>query len=406
MKKILKLIIVALIFVTIDVKALDIKSNNAILYNTNNNEVLYQKNEDDKVQIASLTKIMTALITLENIKDVNEKVTLTKEDFKGLLEENLVTAGFIPNETVTYNDLLYGLLLPSGADAAKALARLVAGTEENFIKKMNDKAKKLNLKNTNFSNVIGLDDENNYSTAKDVATLFNYALKNKNFKEIITTETYKTANNRLSFKNKIRKNQLVGDYILGGKTGTTDGAGLCLASIAQADDANFLLVTLGAPYDKKGNHSLEDASTIYKYYKENYSYQTIWNEKDTILTLKTKYIKKEKINFKAKNNFKAYLPNNIKKEDIKYEYKGIKLLTPNLKKGKQLGTLAVYYKDKLLKKEKIYLEEKLNLSILKVIEAHKIITSIVVIFIILILFIILKRKSNQKKKQKRRRYRS
>ena len=122
--------------------------------------------------------------------------------------------------------------------------------------------------------------------------------------------------------------------------------------------------------------------------------------------MKTKYIKKEKINFKAKNNFKAYLPNNIKKEDIKYEYKGIKLLTPNLKKGKQLGTLAVYYKDKLLKKEKIYLEEKLNLSILKVIEAHKIITSIVVIFIILILFIILKRKSNQKKKQKRRRYRS
>ena len=402
MKKILKLIIVALIFVTIDVKALDIKSNNAILYNTNNNEVLYQKNEDDKVQIASLTKIMTALITLENIKDVNEKVTLTKEDFKGLLEENLVTAGFISNETVTYNDLLYGLLLPSGADAAKALARLVAGTEENFIKKMNDKAKKLNLKNTNFSNVIGLDDENNYSTAKDVATLFNYALKNKNFKEIITTETYKTANNRLSFKNKIRKNQLVGDYILGGKTGTTDGAGLCLASIAQADDANFLLVTLGAPYDKKGNHNLEDASTIYKYYKENYSYQTIWNEKDTILTLKTKYIKKEKINFKAKNNFKAYLPNNIKKEDIKYEYKGIKLLTPNLKKGKQLGTLAVYYKDKLLKKEKIYLEEKLNLSILKVIEAHKIITSIVVIFIILILFIILKRKSNQKKKQKKK----
>lgn len=400
MKIVLKIIIIILTFTTVNVKALEIQSNNAILYNTNDNKVLFQKNENDKVQIASLTKIMTAIITLENKKDLNEKIVLKKEYFKGLIEENLATAGFITGETVTYNDLLYALLLPSGADAAKALAISVGNSEEEFVKKMNEKAKELNLKNTNFSNAIGLDNENNYSTAKDMATLFSYALKNEEFKKIITSDNYTTSNNRISFKNKIRKNNIVGDHILGGKTGTTDGAGLCLASIATIKDANFLLITLGAPYDKKGNHNLEDAATIYNYYKDNYSYQTIYKKNETILTLKTKYVKKEKVKFKAKEELKAYLPNDNKKEDIKYEYKGIETLTPSLKKGQELGTLSIYYKDELLKKEKIVLEEKLKLSILKVMETHKIISAITILFTLLVLFILFKRRSNKKKRKK------
>jgi len=341
---------------------------------------------------------MTALIALENVNNLNEKVVLTKEDFIGLAKENLVTAGFIANETVTYKDLLYGLLLPSGADAAKALARLLSNNEEEFVERMNGKAKELNLKNTNFTNEIGLDSENNYSTAKDVAALFKYAVKNEEFKKIITTEQYTTSNNRITFKNKIRKNQIVGDYILGGKTGTTDGAGLCLASIAKIDDVNFLLITLGAPYDKKGYHNFEDARTIYSFYKDNYSYQNIWKKGDTILTLKTKYIKKEKINFKAKEDFKVYLPNNTPKKDIKFKYKGIKSLTPNLKKGKKLGVIKVYYNDELLKKQEIVLEEKLNLSFLKVIESNKIISSIIGLLLLCIIFKSVKTKNKKKKK--------
>ncbi len=398
-----KLITIIILFTTMNVQALDIQSNNAILYQTNDNKLLFEKNAEEKVQIASLTKIMTAIVTLENIKDLNEKVVLKSEDFYGIASENLVTAGFMANEKVTYKDLLYGLLIPSGADAAKALARLVGGSEKEFVKKMNAKAEELKLTDTHFGNEIGLDDKDNYSTAKDIASLFQYSLKNEDFKTIITTESYTISNGRFTIKNNIRKNKIVGSYLLGGKTGTTDGAGLCLASIANIDDVNFLLVTLGAPYDKKGKHNFEDASTIYDYYKNNYSYQTIYDKNDVILTLKTKYIKKDEINFKASDKLEVYLPNNIDKNDIKYEYNGIEILTPNIKENQKLGTLSVYYKTELLTKEKIILKEKLQFSLLKVIKTHKIISGFITLFILFIIFIIIKRRKNKKRKQRKKR---
>ena len=186
MKKLLTLILIFIVF-TVKVNALDlnISSKTAILYNLDNGEVLYEKNADEKVPIASLTKIMTALITLENIQDLNKQIILINNDFEGLIEANAVTAGFTKGEIVTYKDLLYGLLLPSGADAAKALARNVAGSEEKFIQKMNEKVKELNLKQTNFSTVIGLDDENNYSTARELSIIFKEALKTKISKQLL-----------------------------------------------------------------------------------------------------------------------------------------------------------------------------------------------------------------------------
>ena len=204
-----KLITIIILFTTMNVQALDIQSNNAILYQTNDNKLLFEKNAEEKVQIASLTKIMTAIVTLENIKDLNEKVVLKSEDFYGIASENLVTAGFMANEKVTYKDLLYGLLIPSGADAAKALARLVGGSEKEFVKKMNAKAEELKLTDTHFGNEIGLDDKDNYSTAKDIASLFQYSLKNEDFKTIITTESYTISNGRFTIKIILEKTKLL-----------------------------------------------------------------------------------------------------------------------------------------------------------------------------------------------------
>ena len=138
MKKILSLIIIFILFIgKINALELNISSESAILYNLDSGEVLYEKNSDEVRQIASLTKIMTALVTIENVDNLDKQVILTKEDFAGLIEANAVQAGFTNGEVVTYKDLLYGLLLPSGADAAKAIARNVGGSEENFINKMN-----------------------------------------------------------------------------------------------------------------------------------------------------------------------------------------------------------------------------------------------------------------------------
>lgn len=391
--KILFVTFLSLTFINVKALELDINSKNAILYNLDSNEILYEKESEEKVQIASLTKIMTALVSLENIEDLDKQVILKNEDLKGLAEENLVTAGFTIGEVLTYRDLLYGLLLPSGADAAKALARNIAGTDEEFINLMNKKAKELKLDNTNFSNVIGLDDENNYSTAKDLLTIFKKALENEDFKKIITTNQYTTSDGKLTLKSTIQTNakkyNISVPYILGGKTGTTNGAGLCLATIAKENDVNYMLVTTGALYDKVRPHHIDDAKTIYDYFIQNYSNQKIVDKEISFKTLKTKYAKEDNVKLYPEKDIIKYIPNDYDKNDIKYEYNGINEITPSTK-GK-LGTLKIYYKDELLDTQKIYLNEKINFSIQKFIKINIIPISLT-ITILLSIIIILKRK--------------
>ena len=389
MNKYLKILLIIVCLFTFNVNALElnINSKNAILYNMDSNEVLYEKNENEKVQIASLTKIMTAIITLDKIDDLDKQVIIKSEDLKGLNEKNLVTAGFTIGEVVTYRDLLYALLLPSGADAATSLARNISKSEEEFVKLMNDKVKELKLTNTNFSNPIGLDDENNYSTAKEMSIIFSYALKNEKFKEIITKGEYTSSDGKLTFKSTIKKNaskyNIDVSYILGGKTGTTDNAGLCLATIANSNDVNYMLITTGAIYDKKSPHHIEDAKIIYDYFISNYSNQKIVDKNNSFKTLKTKYAKEKEVKLYPSKDVIKYLPNDYKKEDVKYVYNGEEVVTP-FTKGK-LGTLKIYYKDKLINTQKIYLNKKISLSIIEVIKENIII--ILVIFILLIILL-------------------
>lgn len=390
MKKILSLIIIFILFIgKINALELNISSESAILYNLDSGEVLYEKNSDEVRQIASLTKIMTALVTIENVDNLDKQVILTKEDFAGLIEANAVQAGFTNGEVVTYKDLLFALLLPSGADAAKAIARNVGGSEENFINKMNEKAKELNLKNTKFSTVIGLDDKNNYSTAKEVSIIFKEALKNKTFKEIITTKEYQTSDGKLTFKSTIQSNakryEIDIPYVLGGKTGTTSGAGLCLATIAKANDVNYMLVTLGALYDKKAPHNIEDAKIVYDYFIENYSNKIIVDKDKSFKKIKVKYSNVEEINLYPNKSITKYLENNYNKDDIKLIYNGKKELTPLNKKEEKLGTLKIYYQDKLIDTQNIILNENINFNIISFIKEEIVIISIVLILLILII---------------------
>ena len=395
MKKILRILILILVFITFDVKAieLDIDAKNAILYNLDNGEVLYEKDSDSKVQIASLTKIMTALVTLDKVQDLDKHVIITYDDLKELAELNLVTAGFTAYQMVTYRDLLYGLLLPSGADAAMALSRSISGSEEEFIKIMNAKAKELGLKNTNFAGVVGLDDENNYSTAKDVSKLFRKALDNNDFKTIITSREYTTSDGKLTFKSTIQSNAkrygIDVPYILGGKTGTTDGAGLCLASTASANDVNYLLVTLGSPYDKIRPHHIDDAKVIYDYFINNYSNKKIVDKDVKYKSLKTKYLKEEEIDLYPSEDIIKYVPNDYNEEDIKYEYKGIDEVS--IFSSKKLGTLKIYYKDELLKKEHVILKIKTHFSFTKFLKGN-IVWFISGFAVIIIIIFLIKRK--------------
>lgn len=399
MKKVLSFLLIFILFIAkTSALELDISSRNAILYNLDNGEVIYEKNADEKVSIASLTKIMTALVALENIDNIDEQVILTKEDFEGLIEANAVTAGFTVGEVVTYKDLLYGLLLPSGADAAKALARNIAGSEEAFIEKMNTKVAKLHLKSTHFSTVIGLDDTANFSTAKEVATIFKEALKNENFKTIITTQNYTSSDGKVKFHSTIQSNakkfNIEIPYVLGGKTGTTTDAGLCLATIAKENGVNYMLVTLGATYDKKSPHNIEDAKTIYDYFIENYGNKLVVNKEKSFMEIKTKYTDEKTLKLYPTKDITLYLKNDYNKNGVRYVYNGKSEITPFDKKGEKLGTLNIYYQDKLLDTQDIILNKTLKFNLLSFIKEEyiKIIIAIVSIIIIITSIVIIRKK--------------
>ncbi|MBQ8131338.1 MAG: D-alanyl-D-alanine carboxypeptidase [Bacilli bacterium] len=410
MKKVRYLILLLILIVTIDVHAveLDINSEHAILYNQNEGTVLYEKNSKEKTSIASMTKIMTGIVAIENIKNLDEKVTLTYKDFEGLAEANAAVAGFQVGEEVTYRDLLYGLMLPSGADAAQSLTRNIAGSTEKYMNLMNEKAKELGCKNTHFVNPVGLDDENHYSTVEDVATIFQYAIKNKDFLEIIKTKKYTTSNGRLTFRSTIETAKsrygLSMDYILGGKTGTTGDAGYCLATIASYNGVDYMLVTAKTIFPSTQPLNYLDAQTIYEYFMNHYSYQNVLSKKDKLISINTKYAKNDKVDFYANKELNMYLENTYQKEKLTYQYSGKKEIPYNMEVGTKLGKVDVYNGDTLLTTVEIVLTEKQEFDFEKYANANKGLVGGVILFVIVIIGIVIRIVTKKKIKIKKKVY--
>lgn len=408
MKKIVTILLIFIMTFTIDVCAVEfnINSNHAILYNLNDNSVLYEKGSKDKTSIASMTKIMTAIVAIENIENLDAKVKLTYADFAGLAEANASVAGFRSGEEVTYRDLLYGLMLPSGADAAQSLARNIGGSVDAYIGLMNQKAVELGCSNTHFINTTGLDHAEHYSTVEDVAKIFQYAIKNKEFLEIVKSKTYTTSNGRLKFTSTIEKAKsrygLSMDYVLGGKTGTTGDAGYCLATIANYNGVDYMLVTAKTVFPSSRPLNYLDAKTIYEYFMNNYSYKNVLSKKDKLVSIKTKYAKNDKVDFYANKELDMYLENTYKKEELIYKYSGIEEIPYDMEKGTKLGKVEVFDKETLLTTVDIVLEEEQEFDLMKYIKANKLQVGGTLLVIVLLLGIIIRLIFRKKRKRKRK----
>ena len=368
MKKIF-IILIMFLFSTINVSALDLSSEHVVLYNMNEDKIIYELAKDEKTSIASLTKIMTTLVAIENINNYDEQVTIKSSMFKGLAEANAAVIGLKSGQVVTYNDLLYGMFLSSGADATRAIAISILGSEEEFVNLMNKKAQELGMKNTIFKNTTGLDEEGQYSTVEDVAILLKESLKNEKFKEIFIAESYTFTDKSLTVNSTLRKTaKSYGydvSYILGAKTGYTYDAGKCLASLAIDEENNieYLLVTTNASIDKIDAYHIKDAATIYNHYFNNYKYHNLVNKGDILVTLKTKYWKEESISIFANNDVKYYLENTFNKDNIILKYNGIDTVTSNMEKGTKLGTIDIIYDDEVLNTIEVCLPDKVEFSI-------------------------------------------
>lgn len=381
MKKILCLLL--FFFLTFKVSALEIISNNAVLYDLDNNSIVFEKNKDERISIASLTKIMTTITALENIDDINKRVTIPASAFN-LDSIYASTAGFRKRQVVTYKDLLYGTLLSSGAESSNALAILISGKISLFVELMNQKVLDLELKNTHFSNVTGLEKKDHYGSVDDIAVLLKYAYRNEEFKNIFMTRSYKVSDGTLileSTMQKIAKNNKIDiSYIIGGKTGFTNEAGYCLASIAydSKHNKNYLLVTAGASTDKKYNHIL-DAKNIYEYIFNIPIYNTLVSDTDKVITLNTRNTKEDAVDIYI-NTIKREI-NDFDNSKVKVEYVGKKVLTSKDKMGNKIGKVLVYYDNDLVESVDVMMPYNLHFSVERTISNY-------VLYVLMFIFII------------------
>ncbi len=257
----------------IQVDLTHLHSRYAILVDLESGVSLSGYNAQTRIYPASLTKIMTAVLAVENTEDMEEMITVPEDFFPKLYAEDASMAGFLPGERARLRDLLYGILLPSGAECCMTFAYRIAGTEEAFVDMMNRKAEELGLDNTHFCNATGLHDPDHYSTVEDLAVLLRYALQSETFREAFTGSRYSTIPSEqhpdgFTFVSTMFQYmdsaEVPGGRILGGKTGYTEEAGQCLASLAEVNGREYILVTAQAP----GSHTTEqfhilDAVDVY-----------------------------------------------------------------------------------------------------------------------------------------------
>lgn len=365
----------------------DITGEYVSLYNMNEDTLLYSKNDTKKTSIASLTKMMTTLVAIEEIDNLDKIVTIKERDFEGTVGYS--KAGFKVGDKVTYRDLLYGIILPSGADAVNAVVNNTLGYDK-FIKKMNETAKKIGMNDTSYANPVGKDDENKYSTSNDLAKLLKYALKNKTFKTIFTTKNYKTSNG-LNLESTVNRyeNILNTNEIKGAKSGFTKDAGRCLASITTLNNVDYLLVVINSSTTSPYN-AVKDTITIYDYYNNNYGYKNIINDDTFIKEIPVDFSKEKTYKITGSEDIEKYLKNNT---EVTYKYVGSDKVTFNTKKGSKLGVVKIYDGDVLLATSNVYLEND--------IEYYPIITYIMIG--IAVIFVLLIVKKIKKKKHRRRR---
>lgn len=228
----------------------------SVVINAENGEIIYSKNADEKLPMASTTKIMTALLLCE-YGNADRQIEVTKE----MVTVEGSSMGLLPGDTVTLNDLLYGMLLASGNDAANTTAFVVGGSIEGFVELMNSKAKELGLKNTHFVTPSGLDAKEHYTTAYELALLAAYAIKNERFKAASSSKSAVLNYGNPPYRRTLTNhNRLLKSYegLIGVKTGFTKKSGRCLVTAAERDGKRVVAVTLCDPNDWADHKNLLD----------------------------------------------------------------------------------------------------------------------------------------------------
>ena len=313
--------------------------------------VLYDKNSNQKLPMASTTKIMTAITAIESGADLDEVFEVSKKAV-GISGTSIYLK---EGERLTLRKLLYGLMLVSGNDASFAIGEKVGNGVEHFVDMMNWKARKIGAFNTHFENTHGLDQEGHYTTAEDLALITSYALQNPTFKEIVSTKNIQVTNEDGHVRYFKNKNKLLSSLegAVGVKTGFTDDAGRCLVSAVERDGMMIVCVVLNCgPMFEESRDLLNLAFKEFKLYEltKNYDYQ------DEIVVEEGKFDR-----VKIGTDKKFFYP--LKEGEtnlVRYEYNLSEKAVAPIKKGDEIGEIKIFLDNNLLFSEKIFTMEDIK----------------------------------------------
>lgn len=359
----------------------DINSVCVYMINTDTDTVIYEQNADVKTYPASLTKIMTAILMIEQVPDLEgTMVTAPRYIYDEFVGMNVSTADIRAGETVSMLDLLYALLLPSSCEAGSIVADYLGeGSIDAFVEQMNRKAQELGAVNTNFVNAHGLFDENQVTTARDMYLIAKYALSLPMFSKVCNTTTYlmpttsyhPNGNWYIQQTNKllVKGHSDYYEYAAGVKTGTLDEVGRNLISTASRDGYNYMLVTLGAPiYDASGksypnNLAFEDARNLYGWAFDSFSLQTVLKENEVIgevdvaLSAGQDYVR-----LVAGEDVTALLPKDADPTVVDRKKTLLQNVKAPVKKGDVLGRMELILSDETIATVDMYAMENIDRS--------------------------------------------
>lgn len=367
----------------------------ALIVEKNTGKIIYEKNSETQNYPASVTKILTAILTIENCK-LDDTATVSQSAISQIPSGYVVAPLFI-GEQMKIKDLLYALMLKSANDAAYVLAEHVGGSVEGFSEMMNKKAKEIGCKNTHFVNPNGIHNDDHYTTAYDMYLISNYAMKNDTFAQIVSTYQYKLpATNKYPNNDRIMEN--TNDFInpksgyynkivKGIKTGTTLQAGNCLITDSSENGLDFITVVLGA---KTSNSKFSETRKMIKYAYNNYTLTDLHKKGDVIKNIDVENATEETKNLNLIISDDVTVMNNvkIKKDEIKPNIELNENIVAPIKEGDELGTIK-YNVDGLEYTAKLLAQKDVELKTYYV----EIAIGVGIFFIIFIIFVKIKKKS-------------
>lgn len=405
------------------------QSDSILLVNMDSGQTVFEKDADSKRYPASTTKIMTYIIAVENIDDLENTQVPIKEDVLARLDgtgSSLANLEAHIGKTMSVIDLLYSMMVPSGNDASVVLADYVGGGDiDKFVDMMNDKAKELGCENTHFENPEGLHDENHYTTARDMYKIATYALTMPKFSEITNTTTYYCDGDDtpLITTNLLIDQNRGGDYYYmyakGIKTGTTDQAGRCLVTTASEDGYSYMAVLLHAPYKEGVSEdygTMTDAADLFRWALTSLELKTVATSETPVCRVNVNLAwDKKSVLLVPDKSLSAIVPKDIDEENIITETDIPESVDAPLDTDTVVGTATVYYTDSKtgekqeLAKVNLVPSEKIEISgflyvidvIATVLQSYWFMVVIgIIIFILLCYFVV--SKINRKRSRKNR----